>query len=106
VVHDVTVLAAASFVFLGTVLRMWDSLADADRTGEFAPRSSREEIHRLRLFFTLLDRRAHAATEDKQLYYLRVAQGWFCCRSVLSWDWCWPLRHLVTDNRNDSPPVG
>jgi hypothetical protein len=37
VVHDVIVLAAASFVLLGTVLRMWDSLADADRTGEFAP---------------------------------------------------------------------
>jgi hypothetical protein len=48
VVHDAIVLAAASFVFLGTVLRMWDSLADADRTGEFTPRSSREEIHRLR----------------------------------------------------------
>lgn len=45
VVHDVIVLAAASFVFLGTVLRMWDFLADADRTGEFAPRSSREEMH-------------------------------------------------------------
>ncbi|MGH3506556.1 MAG: hypothetical protein ACRDO2_05055 [Nocardioidaceae bacterium] len=76
-VHDVIVIAAASFVFVGTVLRMWDSLADADRSGEFAPRTSREELHRLRLFFTMLDRRAHAATEDRQLYYLRVAQGWF-----------------------------
>jgi hypothetical protein len=77
VVHDVIVIAAASFVFVGTVLRMWDSLADADASGEFAPRTSREEMHRLRLFFTMLDRRAHAATEDRQLYYLRVAQGWF-----------------------------
>jgi hypothetical protein len=77
VVHDVIVIAAPSFVFVGTVLRMWDSMADADKFGEFAPRTSSEELHRLRLFFTLLDRRAHAATEDRELYYLRVAQGWF-----------------------------
>ena len=76
-VHDVIVIAAPSFVFVGTVLRMWDSMAEADKSGEFVPRTSSEELHRLRLFFTLLDRRAHAATEDRELYYLRVAQGWF-----------------------------
>ncbi len=75
--HDVIVIAAASFVYMGTVLRMWDSLADADKSGEFRSRTTIEELHRLRLFFTLLDRRAHASTEDRQLYYLRVAQGWF-----------------------------
>jgi hypothetical protein len=77
VVHDVIVIAAPSFVFAGTVLRMWDSMAEADKSGEFAPLTSREELHRLRLFFTLLDRRAHAATDDRELYYMRVAQGWF-----------------------------
>ena len=71
------VIAAPTLVFLGTVLRMWDSLADADKAGEFAPETTRQELHRLRLFFTLLDRRAHASTEDRELYYLRVAQGWF-----------------------------
>jgi hypothetical protein len=71
------VIGAPSFVFVGTVLRMWDSMAEADKSGEFAPRTSSEELHRLRLFFTLLERRAHAATEDRELYYLRVAQGWF-----------------------------
>ena len=75
--HDLIVIAAASFVYLGTVLRMWDSLADADSSGEFASRTTIEELHRLRLFFTLLERRAHASTEDRQLYYMRVAQGWF-----------------------------
>jgi|GEM_PF-6555187 len=77
VVHDLIVITAASCVYLGTVLRMWDSLADADRSGEFESRTTIEELHRLRLFFTLLDRRAHASTEDRQLYYMRVAQGWF-----------------------------
>jgi hypothetical protein len=73
----VIAIAAPSFVLLGTVLRMWDAVAEADKAGEFAPRTSREEMHRLRLFFTRLDRIEHPATADRELYYLRTAQGWF-----------------------------
>ena len=76
-IRNVIVIAAPAFVWLGTVLRMWDSLAEADRFGEFNPRTSRDELHRAFVFFTLLERRQHAATDDKQLYYLRTAQGWF-----------------------------
>lgn len=74
--HLITILAPTC-VFVGTVLRMWDSLAEADKAGEFTPRSSREELHRLYIFFTFLERREHAATADRELYYLRTAQGWF-----------------------------
>lgn len=75
--RDVILIGSTTFVFVGTVLRMWDSMAEADSAGEFVPRSSREEFHRLFLFFTPLDRIEHAATSDRQLYYLRTAQGWF-----------------------------
>ena len=75
--RNVIVLASATFVFVGTVLRMWDSIADADRVGEFLPRNSRDEFRRLFLYFTLLGRREQAATSDRQVYYLRTAQGWF-----------------------------
>ena len=64
-------------VFVGTGLRMWDSLAEADKAGEFLPRSSKEELRRLFSFFTLLDRVEHAVPPDQYLYYLRTAQGWF-----------------------------
>ena len=77
VICDVILIGSTTFVFVGTVLRMWDSMAEADSAGEFLPRSSREEFHRLFLFFTPLDRVEHAATSDRQLYYLRTAQGWF-----------------------------
>jgi hypothetical protein len=75
--RDVILLGSTSFVFVGTVLRMWDSLAEADNAGEYAPRTSREEFHHLFVFFTPLDRIEHAATSDRRLYYLRTAQGWF-----------------------------
>ncbi len=74
--RDVIVIASASFVFVGTVMRMWDSIADLDKVGEFAPNSI-DEFHRIFLFFTLLDRRQHASTMDRQLAYMRTAQGWF-----------------------------
>jgi len=77
VIRDVIVIASPTLVFVGTVLRMWDSLAEADRAGEFLPRTTSEEIHRLFIFFTLLDRVEHAVPPDLQLYYLRTAQGWF-----------------------------
>ena len=35
------------------------------------------ELHRLCIFLTFLERREHAATDDRELYYLRTAQGWF-----------------------------
>jgi hypothetical protein len=76
-VGELLTIAAPAFAFLGTVLRMWDSLAEADHAGQFVPRNSREELHRLHLFFTMLERRQHAATTDRELYYLRTAQGWF-----------------------------
>jgi hypothetical protein len=76
-VRNVIAVASTLFVFVGTVLRMWDSIADADAVGEFAPRTSNEELHRLVLFFTFLGRRESAATSDRQLQYLRTAQGWF-----------------------------
>ena len=75
--RDVIVIASATFVFVGTVMRMWDSIADVDKAGEFAPRNSSEEFHRIFLFFTLLERRQHASTMDRQLAYMRTAQGWF-----------------------------
>ncbi len=75
--RDVIAVASTSFVFVGTVLRMWDSIADADAVGEFAPRNSNDELRRLVLFFTMLGRSEAAATSDRQLHYLRTAQGWF-----------------------------
>jgi hypothetical protein len=69
-------LISSVFVFVGTVLRMWDSLAEADSHGEYAPRTSREELHRCRLFFTPMGRLTEAATSDRYLYHLRMAQGW------------------------------
>jgi hypothetical protein len=75
--EHVIAIAISVLVFVGTVLRMWDSLAEADAVGEFAPRTTREELHRVRLLFTPLGRFEQAATSDRKLYYLRVAQGWF-----------------------------
>jgi hypothetical protein len=77
VIRDVILIGSSAFVFLGTVLRMWDSLAEADSVGEFLPRTSGEEFRRLFAFFTPLGRIDEAATSDRQLYYLRTAQGWF-----------------------------
>jgi hypothetical protein len=77
VLRNVIVIASPALVFMGTVLRMWDSMAEADKFGEFATRTTSEEFHRLFIFFTLLDRVEHAATSDRELYYLRTAQGWF-----------------------------
>jgi hypothetical protein len=77
VIRNVIVIASPTLVFVGTVLRMWDSIAEADKAGEFAPRTSREEVHRLFIFLTPLDRIEHPATSDRELYYLRTAQGWF-----------------------------
>ena len=74
---DLIVIASPALVFVGTVLRMWDSLAEADKAGEFLPRTTSEEMHRYFSFFTLLGRRQQAATADRELYYLRTAQGWF-----------------------------
>ena len=74
--HLITIMAPAC-VFVGTVLRMWDSLAEADKAGEFTPRTSREELHRLFIFLTFLERREHPSTSDRELFYLRTAQGWF-----------------------------
>jgi len=78
--RDVILVGSTTFVFVGTVLRMWDSIAEADNAGEFADhftRSSREEFHRFFVFFTPLGRMQLAATSDRELYYLRTAQGWF-----------------------------
>jgi hypothetical protein len=75
--RDAILIGSTTFVFVGTVLRMWDSVAEADSAGEFATRTASEEFHRLFIFFTPLDRIEHAATPDRELYYLRTAQGWF-----------------------------
>jgi hypothetical protein len=77
VIGQLITVAAPACVLVGTVLRMWDSLAEADRAGEFTPRSPREELHRLHIFFSFLERREHPSTTDRELYYLRTAQGWF-----------------------------
>jgi hypothetical protein len=77
VIGDVIVLASPTFVFIGTVLRMWDSMAEADKNAEFLPRTSSEELRHLFRFFTMLDRVEHAVAPDRYLYYLRTAQGWF-----------------------------
>jgi hypothetical protein len=77
VIRDVLVLASPTMVFIGTVLRMWDSVAEADKDAEFLPRTSREEIQHLFRFFSMLDRVDHAVAPDRYLYYLRTAQGWF-----------------------------
>jgi hypothetical protein len=77
VIRDVILLGSTTFVFLGTVFRMWDSMAEADKDAEFLPRTSREEFHHLFRFFTMLDRVEHAVAPDRYMYYLRTAQGWF-----------------------------
>jgi hypothetical protein len=77
VIRDVILLASTTFVFIGTVFRMWDSMAEADKDAEFLPRTSSEELHHLFRFFTMLDRIEHAVAPDRYLYYLRTAQGWF-----------------------------
>lgn len=77
---DVILIGSTSCLFVGTVLRMWDSVAEADNAGEFASQFSRtphDEIRRLFAYFTTLDRSEQAATSDRELYYLRTAQGWF-----------------------------
>jgi hypothetical protein len=43
VISDLIVLLAPTFVFVGTVLRMWDSMAEADESAEYRPKTSREE---------------------------------------------------------------
>jgi len=70
-------VVAAAFLLLGTVLRMWDTLSQVERRGEYLPRTSREEMRRLHLFFTPLERFSHAYTTDAELEYLRAAQSWF-----------------------------
>ncbi len=77
VLHDVILLASPTFVFIGTVLRMWDSVAEADKDAEFLPRNTREEFRHLFRFFSMLDRVEHAVAPDRYTYYLRTAQGWF-----------------------------
>jgi hypothetical protein len=77
VIRDLIVIASPAFVFVGTVLRMWDSVAEADKSAEFLPRTYIEELHHLLRFFTMLDRVEHAVAPDRYLYYLRTAQGWF-----------------------------
>ncbi len=76
-IGDVILLGSTSCVFIGTVLRMWDSMAEADKDVEFLPRTSGEELHYFFRFFTLLDRLEHAVAPDRYAYYLRTAQGWF-----------------------------
>jgi hypothetical protein len=77
VIRDVILLSSTTFVFIGTVLRMWDSMAEADQDAEFLPRTTREEVRHLFRFFTMLERVEHAVAPDRYLYYLRTAQGWF-----------------------------
>jgi len=77
VIHDLVLLGSTTFVFIGTVLRMWDSMAEADKDAEFRPRTSREELQRLFRFFTPVNRIEQAVAPDRYLYYLRTAQGWF-----------------------------
>ena len=77
---DALLILSTTFVFIGTVLRMWDSVSEADAAGEFASRYSRtpqDEFRRLFAYFTTLDRGEHASTSDRELYYLRTAQSWF-----------------------------
>ena len=75
--RDAILLGSTMFVFIGTVFRMWDSMAEADKDAEFLPRTSSEELHHLLRFFTMLDRVEHAVAPDRYMYYLRTAQGWF-----------------------------
>jgi hypothetical protein len=77
VIRDVIVLASPALVFIGTVLRMWDSVAEADKDAEFLPRTAGEQLHNLFTFFTMLERVEHAVAPNRYLYYLRTAQGWF-----------------------------
>jgi hypothetical protein len=77
VTRDVILLGSTTFVFVGTVFRMWDSMAEADKGAEFLPRTSSEELHHLLRFFTMLGRVEHAVAPDRYMYYLRTAQGWF-----------------------------
>jgi len=77
VIGDVILLGSTTCVFVGTVLRMWDCMAEAPSSAEFLPRTSSEEMHNFFRFFTMLDRVEHAVAPDRHMYYLRTAQGWF-----------------------------
>ena len=78
-IGDLIVLMSPALVFVGTVLRMWDSMAEAQRdlAADFYQRTSSQRLHHLFRFFTMLDRVEHAVPPDRYLYYLRTAQGWF-----------------------------
>lgn len=76
-IGDLIVIGSPTLVFLGTVLRMWDSMAEADGQGEFVPRNAKDELRRFFSFFTMLDRIDQAVPTDRYMYYLRTAQGWF-----------------------------
>ncbi len=76
-IRNAILLGSTTCVFLGTLFRMWDSVAEADKDAEFLARTSSEELHRLFRFFTMLGRLEHAVAPDRYMYYLRTAQGWF-----------------------------
>ena len=63
--RDVILLGSTTFVFIGTVFRMWDTMAEADRDAEFRPRTTREEFQHLFRFFTMLHRVEHAVAPDR-----------------------------------------
>ena len=88
VIRDVILLGSTTCVFIGTVLRMWDSIAEADKDVEFHPRTSSEELHDFFRFFTMLDRYEHAVAPDRFMYYLRTAQACFSLRLVPSVPCC------------------
>jgi len=68
VIRDAIVVVSATFVWIGTVLRMWDSLAEADKDAEFRPRTYPESLNNLFRFFTMLDRVEHAVAPSRYLY--------------------------------------
>ena len=76
-IRNLITIATPVCALIGTVLRMWDSLAQADSVGQFASRTSGEEMRRIASFFTPLGRIQQAATSDPYVGYLRTAQGWF-----------------------------
>jgi hypothetical protein len=77
VIHTLINLGTPVCILVGTVLRMWDSLAQADSIGQYVPRTTADEVRRYISFFTPMGRLQQAATADPYLGYLRTAQGWF-----------------------------
>jgi len=95
VIRNVILVVSATFLWFGTVLRMWDSMAEVDKDAEFRPRTYPENLGNFFRFFTMLDRVEHAVAPTRYLYYLRTAQGWFFLAVGAFGGWLLAVGHVM-----------